>query len=272
MAWSIADSDVIARATLEWIEPSTYLEGRSHEAAMSYAFRIVEYLKGEGGDELVITLRFRELSDVRSYYTEQEAQRLADRWLTKSEPLFDGKESGILFLKDWNQRPNSFSTISRSHYEFTRLTYWEWDANPIVGATWLPEVGESTYEYQPLNDEVTMFSLADVKSRIWDIRQLLEGEYGLCVKGSLEARSLVRSKILDAHWVPGPIGGYFQVEPFLQGRVPHSWRPSLRPFRVSALEFERPPYSVPPIQRLLAGRTGQRSICRQCSHQWLWLN
>ena len=228
MAWSIADSDVIARAKLVSIEPVTYKGGLSdtkNEVALDFAFRIVEYLKGEGGDGLVITLRYRQLSDVISVYTEEEAQRLANNWLTRNEPVFYGKESGILFLKDWNRRTEHDGRISRGRYQFTRLTYWEWDATPIVGATWLPEIGEATYEYQPLNDESNVFSLEEISSRIWDIEQLLKGEYGLCVSRSLVARSLVRSKILDAHWVPYPLGGYFQAEPFLQGRVPSSWRP-----------------------------------------------
>ena len=249
MAWSIADSEVIAKATLVSIESVVSRrtpEGEHYDAELAYTFRIHDYLKGDGSNEIVVVLPFRQLTDDIDHYAQEESNRIAAGWLRDSKALFDGKEDGILLLKDWDRRPSSpysFGRVSNSNYEFTSLTYWEWSAMPVIGAAWLPEFDESIFQYQPLNGETTTISHSDLSSRIRDIRQLMHGEYSACIRTSLLFRSRVRSRLLGTYFVDNGFGGYYQPEPFLQGSVSQYDREAWA-YRW-LLELYRPPIPSP---------------------------
>ena len=206
---------------------------------MTTASRILEYMKGNGNEELTVTLNFRQLTDAPSPVPYENAERIAERWLLKVQDLFDGKESGILFLKDWDVRPDR-GYRREGRYEFTRESFWKRTPGPVINETWLPLGSRAQYRYHPEHDHPILFSLGDLRFRIRDIGRLVEGPHGSCVRKSLEARSGVRERILGTHLSWGHTS-YFVTAPLNQGVAFEAWYD----FGGGWVAFERPPIAVP---------------------------
>ena len=244
MAAKIAVSDVIARARFlsldSTIKKDTNMED-GYEAELVYKFEIIEYLKGEGHDELTVVMKsgpkYIAFPDWIDQRTEEEAQELAAHWMNKSRGIFAYREEGMLFLL----QPRN----EGQHLYFTSVTNSEGDGGyPIVGETWLDFGEDSMYRHKLTDGEVMGISLAEVISRIQDIDFLTEGEYGQCVISTLYERSELRERILGT-FLALNLAGYYEPEPPPRYMVKIYVDDELGGAHAPVFEFRRPPYRSP---------------------------
>ena len=236
MALRMATSDVIARARLNSLESTTT---KFHEfgfqAVLIYKFRIVQYLKGDGANEVEVRIgsgpKARSV-DVYEARTESEARDFARSWLYNSRAAVRDAQDAVLFL----QR----STLIDGYLSFTS---YEDDLQhyPAYGETWLAADGEAMYQHKFMDGELTTISSFDLKTRIGDLSRLTEGEYGLCVIGALYRRDRVRRPGLGTYREETQ-AGYREPEPFPRYEVAMNW-PVPDFLRVFVLR--RPPYVLP---------------------------
>ena len=189
-------------------------KGQDYWVDLLYVFRVDEYLKGGGSNELVVVEnsgRKHDL-DIIYYRSREDAVELADRWLQERKIMASGKEEAIIFVEP---------PTSQGQYKFTGryLSYL-----PIVGTAWLPKVGDSgqpEYEHRLTDDKTENIGLSGLRQRIEELRPVLEGEYAECATQALSNRDGVRDQRLgtrkDTDW-KGAWGGptsIFKVRTFL---------------------------------------------------------
>ena len=243
MALKIADSDVIARARFLSLDSTTKKDPNregAYVAELAYKFEIIEYLKGEGHDELTVGMnsgpKFIAYPDWIGRRTEEEAQALAASWMESSRSIFANRGEGILFLLQ--------SHNEGQHLYFTSVTDGEGGGDyPIVGETWLDFGEDSMYRHRLTDREIARISLAEVISRIEDIGFFTEGEYGQCVVSSLYERSKLRERILGTY-LALILGGYYEPEPPPRYMVKIDADETGGAY-APVFQFRRPPYRAP---------------------------
>ncbi len=210
MAAFIERTPVIAEAKFLSLE-STVKEMNSpalgYEAELLYKFQVIQYLKGDGADELIVSLssgpKYNAFPDWMAHRTEEEARELAVNWLRRNPGGF-GNGKGIIFL---------FRPFQENDYSFIGAEHGQgYGGKPIIGETWLYAGVDSLYWHKFTGGTDTAISLEALKGRIDDIRILMEGQYAECVSHSLHQRSEVRERILGTYREL-TLGGYREPEP-----------------------------------------------------------
>ena len=237
MADYIASSEIVAVANLVSID-TEILEiekGQDYWVDLLYVFRVDEYLKGGGRNELVVVEnsgRKHDL-DIIYYRSREDAVELADRWLQERKIMASGKEEAIIFV----ERPTS-----QGQYKFTGryLSYL-----PIVGTAWLPKVGDSgqpEYEHRLTDDKTENIGLSGLRQRIEELRPVLEGEYAECATQALSNRDAVRDQRLGTRRVTDWKGAWGDPRPFSKYEL--SFDAPLEAGEY-VVHIDRPPYVTP---------------------------
>ena len=243
MALRIATSDLIAQATFISLESTTKeFRDLGYEAELIYKFEIVQYLKGDGANDVDIRIgsgpKRRMFPDVLEQRTESEARKFAESWLQLSRSAVGDKRDAILFLR---RSPQTDAYIFMSFKDDLRHY-------PAFGETWLDVGRDSIYRHLFTDGRPAMISLADLKTRIEDLRPLMEGEYGPCVSNALHWRDRVRSQLLGTYR-EFSLAGYQEPDPFPRygvtlGLQDSRYYPGFDNSR-PVFEFRRPPYKQP---------------------------
>ena len=136
-------SDVVARVRLISAEAGVrgYLSNYRKDPVLAFRFRVIEYLKGSGDDELTVRVLAVNASTGHHYFQSaspsptpdaNEALRAAQTRLAERDTRWDGLEA-VVFL-----RPSPLATES-GVYEFTARTRATLDAYAITSAyTYIP--------------------------------------------------------------------------------------------------------------------------------------
>ena len=208
MALLIATSDVVAEARLVSLDSTTKKhDNYGCEAELIYRFEVVQYLKGEGNESLDVRInsgpKYVAFPDVIGERTQSEALEFAEAWLRRSKAAVDDKRNAILLLGRFPEIDDHyFMSFEDEHGRY-----------PAVGETWLYGDKDSMYRHQLTDGEPATISLADLHTRIEDLRRLTEGGYERCVVGALDWRDRVRRQLLGTYRVMS-IAGYREPEPF----------------------------------------------------------
>ena len=150
---TILSADVIVRARLKSIDESSseFLPGDSnlpgHEPTLDFTFETIEYLKGDGGDELVARLHHWTPGTLNRYDTEDQAIAVAREWLDSGEGI--GKRwhtvEGLVMLKSypWDQLEVSKITADVSLYTFASpfdypVTSLDFSVESDINKAWFP--------------------------------------------------------------------------------------------------------------------------------------
>ena len=209
MAQLLGASSVIAKARFVSLESAT----RKHNywgyvAELTYKFEVFQYLKGGGGNELVVRMgsgpRYEAFPDVIGQRSEDEACDLAEHWHYRSVSRFVTKRDGILLLRSDRAGGYHFTSVEDDE------RYLEY---PAIGETWLVEQEAPTYLHGFARAKTTTISFFDLEARIQFVPRLKEGEYAGCVSTALSDRTRVRDQILGTYRILD-LGGYREPEPF----------------------------------------------------------
>ena len=237
MAQHIATSDIIAKAKLVSLDSTTKRhDSWGYVAELVYVFEVVQYLKGDGTDELFVRMssgpKYIAFPDWLGVRTESEAIELADRWLGHSMNVIDNKRDAILLFD--RAEPGEYYFRSTEDDE-SHIGY------PAMGTTWLVEVKPSIYRHRFMDGQSGTISLSDFNSRIEDMRSFMEGDYAPCIAMALNYRTHVRDQLVGVYREL-TLGGYREPEPFPQymAAFDSELDPSATVFR-----FLRPPYLSP---------------------------
>ena len=210
MAWYIAASDVIAKAKLVSLDSITQQHPHwGYIAELIYKFEVVQYLKGNGDDTLVVHLssgpKYVAFPDWLGLRTESEAHELAREWLNRRiQTDRDKGDSILLLLRSPQEETYLFRGADRGQGS---------GGHPILGETWLVEHEPSMYRHQFTEGGPSEISLSDVNHRIEDMQRLMELEHSACVRRTLLERSRVRERILGTYQEL-TLGGYRNLKEF----------------------------------------------------------
>ena len=237
MASYIASSDIIAKAKFVSLDSTTQQHPVwGYAAELIYTFEVVQYLKGDGDDSLVVRLssgpKYIAFPDWLSVRTESEARELAEEWLSRRRQTDRIEGDSILFLL---HQPENQAYFFRG-YESGQGH----GGHPFLEKTWLVEDGSSMYRHQ-FTGEPTTISLSDLNARIEDIQRFMEGEHSACVVRALSLRSWVRERILGTYREL-TVGGYRTPEDFPQLMTDVG---SETTADTEVLRLTRPPYKSP---------------------------
>ncbi len=162
----------------------------TYRALQTLRFRVHEYLKGTGPNEIAVAVR-----SLHSYLTEAEAQRVAAAQVSQRSTAWDDRR-GVLFLKtllpplppDEGASGTSASSLT---LEFTLSNHyvqseWEYSIDTLSRA-WLPaqeSAGASGQAGQAFitdgsQEPTPTVSLADLRSKIAENKALLEAGEGV---------------------------------------------------------------------------------------------
>ena len=239
MALQIVVSDVIAKAKFVSLD-SIVIKRRDSEdysAKLTYKFEAVQYLKGDGPNELVVGMnsgpKYQLFPDVLEQRTESEAHQLAETWLRRSINRFNNKEDAILLVR---------GPRDGGDYQFTSVDEGRGrGGHPTFGETWLVENTATAYQHQFTGTESETISRSDLSALIEDMRPLMEGEYGPCAARALGYRSQVRDQLLGTYQEL-TLAGYREPKAFPRyaAEVESEWSENAKVFR-----SYRPPYQSP---------------------------
>ena len=202
-AAAIAASNVIVIANLVSIESAVAAlhVNFGYEAELTYRFEVIEYLKGDGQEELAVTIGsgpfYQGFPDVIGHRTEEEARELGERWKKQSLNRWANIEHGILFVEQSLTGRHSFAS-----------TEWSLPPHPAIGETWLWENIDGTYGAYG----VEPVSIETLAARIEDMRQLRDGQYMHCVDRTLHKMIEVRDRI-EGTYRELTLGGWIEPEP-----------------------------------------------------------
>ena len=232
MASQIANSDVIAEVRFLSLE-STAKEhsSRGFVPELSYTFEAIQYLKGDGGEKIVVREIDVPSSDVITKKSEEEARSLAEGWLRYSKSAIGDKQNAILFLRR-NRQTNDYS------FEVLEV---ESSKHIAFGTYWLDAVSDSMYRHVFMDGKPTIVSVFELRLRIEQLRLLTEGEYGRCVSSAINLRDRVRRQTLGTYQEMD-IAGWRAPEPFPRFEVSLASRDTRNH---PVFEFRRPPYKTP---------------------------
>ena len=221
-------------------------------AELVYTFEVVQYLKGDGADELFVRMssgpKYIAFPDWLGERTESEAIELADRWLGRSINIIDNKRDAILLFD--RAEPGEYYFRSTEDDE-SHIGY------PAMGTTWLVEVKPSIYRHRFMDGQSGTISLSDFNSRIEDMRSFMEGDHALCIAMALHYRTRVRDQLVGVYREL-TLGGYREPEPFPRYMAAGRFRTG--PV-CHGVQIPETALSVTPLQRLLVGRKRQRPVC-----------
>ena len=237
MAQHIATSDIIAKAKLVSLDSATKRhDSWGYVAELVYTFKVVQYLKGDGADELFVRMssgpKYIAFPDWLGVRTESEAIELADRWLGRSMNVIDNKRDAILLFD--RAEPGEYYFRSAEDDE-SHIGY------PAIGTTWLVEVKPSIYRHRFMDGQSGTISLSDFNSRIEDMRSFMEGDYAPCIAMALNYRTRVRDQLIGVYREL-TLGGYREPEPFPQYMAAFDSEPAPS---TMVFRFLRPPYLAP---------------------------
>ena len=145
MAQHIATSDVIAKTKFVSLDSTTKRHGSyGYVAELVYTFEVVQYLKGDGADELVVRMssgpKYIAFPDWLDTRTESEALELAQSWLGRSINIVGNKRDAILLVGRSGEGEDYYFTSSEDGQGS--------GGYPTVGETWLAEEKSSMYRHQ----------------------------------------------------------------------------------------------------------------------------
>ena len=238
MAQSIATSDVIAKAKFVSLDSTT----RKHDswgyvAELTYRFEVVQYLKGDGADELVVRMssgpKYISFPDWLDNRTKSEALELAGEWLGRSLRMVRNWRDGILLLVRSRQGEDYYFSSSEGGQGR--------GGHPTLGETWLAQANGSIYRHQFPGGKSATISLSDLNARIEDMRPLMEGDYAPCVARAIYYRNRVRDQLLGTYREL-TLGGYREPEAFPRYAAVID---SERSENATVFRFRRPPYQSP---------------------------
>ena len=217
LAELIAGAVVIAVAKLQSIEPRAFPLASSslgYEAALRYRYEVVQYLKGEGrnGDELTVRVGSGAAAsglDVFYHRTKEAAEELADNMLSEAENKEQSGQEALLFLQ---------SKKGRSDYNFPPIQSNRYKEFPVIGETWLPAVGESTYQLNIPGEPSASISIEELESLIQIVAPLTR-DYTRCVSVALSHRQRVRAQFLGEYRTLGITGAFEEPQPFRRKEV-----------------------------------------------------
>ncbi len=236
MARIIATSEVIAKTRFVSIDSTIRKhDNYGYEVELIYKFEVVQYLRGNGADQLEARLssgpKYIAFPDWLDERTKSEAQQLATSWLAGSRARVGNARNGILFLDQSSPREDYRFTSTKGGLR--RGDY------PVLGETWLIENEDSIYRHQFTDKKSATISFLDLNTRIQELASLMDGEYAECIDGTLSRRNRVREQILGTYQEL-TLGGYSEPTAFPRHKtefVPEeSW---------FVLGFRRPPYQTP---------------------------
>ncbi len=237
MAQNISGADVIATARLVSLDSATRPAGSwGYEAELIYRFEVIQYLKGNGGDELVVRMtsgpKYIAFPDWLDHRTESEARSLASTWLTENRSKNPLGQEPILFLKGNDQEET---------YRFSGSTDGQGNGGyPVIGRTWLPEDQDSLYQHKFLNGESATISLFDLRARIEEMSRLRQEEHWSCISSTVANMSNLQDKVRGGYRILG-LGGYYEPSPKPQFALEMDTNGDYtQPFIV-----RRPPYQTP---------------------------
>ena len=238
MAQHIATSDVIAKTKFVSLDSTTKRHGSyGYVAELVYTFEVVQYLKGDGADELVVRMssgpKYIAFPDWLDTRTESEALELAQSWLGRSINIVGNKRDAILLVGRSGEGEDYYFTSSEDGQGS--------GGYPTVGETWLAEEKSSMYRHQFTDRKSATISLSDLNARIEDMRPLMEGDYAPCVAMALYYRTRVRDQLLGVYREL-TLGGYREPEAFPQYTAALD---SEAPASATVFRFRRPPYRSP---------------------------
>ena len=242
IAWHIADSDAIAKAKFVSLDSIIKHDSRGYTVELIYKFEVVQYLKGDGPNELVVRMssgpKYHNFPDVIGRRTESEAHKLAETWLSRSINRFNNKQDAILLVRG----PRYRSIDGEDNYHFTSVEDGQGrGGHPTFGETWLVENKASMYQHQFTGTESATISLSDLNARIEDLRPFMEGEYAPCIARALGYRTLVRDQLLGTYQQL-TLAGYREPEAFLRYAAEIK---SERSEDATVFRSQRPPYQSP---------------------------
>ena len=116
--------------------PSSPGVAPTYKAIHQFRFKVIEYLKGTGAAEIVVTER-----SGNSYITEEEALRIAEDALEEegNKELDQGSEEAVLFLEANGAGGVGGASAEQAAFEFRE---WEWDDFKYrintLNKVWLP--------------------------------------------------------------------------------------------------------------------------------------
>ena len=249
MAQSIATSDVIAKAKFVSLDATAKKhDSWGYAAELTYKFEVVQYLQGNGADELVVRMssgpKYIAFPDWLGKRTTSEAIELAEDWLGRSLRIVSNWRDGILLLDRSGQGEDYYFKSSEEGYGR--------GGSPTLGETWLVEDQASMYRHQFPGEKSATISLSDLNARIEDMRRLMEGDYAPCVARALYYRNRVRDQLLGTYREL-TLGGYREPEAFPKHVAAID---SERSANATVFRFRRPPYQLPRFSDYwLDGRT-----------------
>ena len=222
LANNILTADAIARAKFLSLDSTIKEErGLGHIVELLYKFEVMEYLKGDGDDQLTVRLssgpKYASFPDWYDNRPKDEARRLAEEWSIRNLNRITHKEDGILLLH---------RTEDGKDYEFVSYEPGRGYGGYPMGETWLWAGGDSG---------------AIVKARIEDIARLMVGRHPACVLNAIGQRAWVRDRIKETYQEL-TLGGYRKPDPLPRFIVEIDVEKS-EDARI--LEFRRPPYLAP---------------------------
>ena len=238
MAQSIATSDVIAKAKFVSLDATAKKhDSWGYVAELTYKFEVVQYLQGNGADELVVRMssgpKYIAFPDWLGKRTTSEAIELAEDWLGRSLRIVSNWRDGILLLGRSGQGEDYYFKSSEEGYGR--------GGSPTLGETWLVEDQASMYRHQFPGEKSATISLSDLNARIEDMRPLMEGDYAPCVARALYYRNRVRDQLLGTYREL-TLGGYREPEAFPRYAAVID---SERSANATVFRFRRPPYQLP---------------------------
>ena len=238
LARHLATSDVIAKVKFVSLDSATREHANyGYVVELIYKFEVVQYLKGNGPDELVVRMnsgpKYIYFPDVLVKRTESEALELANLWLQRSKNIFNYRRNGVLLLGQANQ-------VGEYYFKSTEPSQG-YGGYPVVGETWLAEEPDSMYRFQPQGGDSVEVSHSGLDALIEEMETFLEDDYASCVIGALNQRSRVRDQFLGVYREL-TLGGYREPEAFPRSGAEID---SERSAYATVFTFRRPPYQTP---------------------------
>ena len=151
-------ADVVARVRLISVDGAVVVEpGDTYRGALEFRFRVLEYIKGSGGSEVVaVTI------DEYRYDTEAEARAAVPGMVAARNTRWDDAEA-IVFLQDY------YDQDGRTTYLLGGHTVYGEDAYTVASRhdkNWLPEAATSTSGASRSTDTAEKRFLLDVPSNV----------------------------------------------------------------------------------------------------------
>ncbi len=233
LALALIYADTIIEARLASIESEVKAhESYGHVAELSYKFNVLQYLKGEGDDELSVQLssgpKYHAFPDVIDRRSEEEAEDLAEKWLSGQRSARGRDRNVILLLTGGKEKTYTFLYTKRNA---------DRDVSPYLGKSWIAIDDDSL----PLTlrfpgSVLSPVTILDLKTRIREMDELTATEFGNCIRLALGYRSLVRDQHLGIYREL-TVAGWREPDPFPQYNSMENQQHS----SVFAYRLERPP-------------------------------